>query len=317
MFAPSIGSVTDPTGAASLYGTDPTGIGVPTLSGGYLAAQRAGGAFAPLPLAPGASPFGGVAGLPAGAGFPAPAFFPGTPGLVGPQAPAALQAVEDAVRIACACGIDGCNCHNDAVSEIQANNQLLNHLQQNFQAQQLSQLVLMLALLMQNRGLLNGNRQRQQDDAMAAAAAADDDGHGHGGGGGAASSAGGAGGASNVAGAHDVNGIAVVDRMGKQIGAKIAQQFDSMVAAAKQDGVNLTISSGFRSRAEQERLYAAYKNGTGNLAAKPGTSNHESGEAIDFGGGQAAYDWLRKNAARFGFYNKIASEPWHYSLTGN
>jgi hypothetical protein len=107
-----------------------------------------------------------------------------------------------------------------------------------------------------------------------------------------------------------------VERMGKPIGARIAKQFDAMVAAAKKDGINITITSGFRSRAEQEKLYAAYKNGTGNLAAKPGTSNHESGDALDLGP-PSAFAWLKQNAGRFGFKNKIASEPWHWSLTGN
>lgn len=47
------------------------------------------------------------------------------------------------------------------------------------------------------------------------------------------------------------------------------------------------VTSDVRSRAEQQRLYdryMAYKNGTGPwaaLAAKPGTSNHESGQALD------------------------------------
>ena len=118
-----------------------------------------------------------------------------------------------------------------------------------------------------------------------------------------------------VAKAGSGNG-STVQRQGKPIGAHIAKQFDDMVAAAKQDGVNITITSGARSRAEQEKLYAAYKNGTGNLAAKPGTSNHESGDALDLGP-PSAYAWLKQNAGRFGFKNKIASEPWHWSLTGN
>jgi TP901 family phage tail tape measure protein len=40
-------------------------------------------------------------------------------------------------------------------------------------------------------------------------------------------------------------------------------------------------SFGKRSLAEQQSLYAAYKNGTGALAAKPGTSNHGKGQALD------------------------------------
>ena len=106
-----------------------------------------------------------------------------------------------------------------------------------------------------------------------------------------------------------------VSRPGGKIDASIAKNFDKMVAAAKKDGVSLQISSGLRTRAEQEKLYAAYKNGTGNLAAKPGTSNHESGLAIDFKNTPGAYSWLAKNAEKYGLKN-LPSEPWHYSTNG-
>ncbi|MBI3928064.1 MAG: M15 family metallopeptidase [Armatimonadetes bacterium] len=104
-----------------------------------------------------------------------------------------------------------------------------------------------------------------------------------------------------------------VRRQGKLIGAEIADNFDAMVEAAKKDGVELKITSGYRTYAEQQALYAKYGSGR---AAKPGTSNHESGRAIDFANTSGAYAWLKQNAARFGLYNKIASEPWHYSTTG-
>ncbi len=107
----------------------------------------------------------------------------------------------------------------------------------------------------------------------------------------------------------------LVTRQGKQLDSSIAGNFDAMVAAAKKDGVNLTITSANRSRAEQEKLYAAYKAGKGNLAAKPGTSNHEKGQAIDFGNTPGAWNWLAKNAEKFGFKN-LKGEPWHYSPTG-
>ena len=107
----------------------------------------------------------------------------------------------------------------------------------------------------------------------------------------------------------------LVDRPGGKLDSSIVANFDAMVAAAKKDGVNLQINSGHRSRAEQERLYAAYKNGTGNLAAKPGTSNHEKGQAIDFKNNPGAYNWLAKNAEKYGFKN-LPGEPWHYSPNG-
>ena len=41
----------------------------------------------------------------------------------------------------------------------------------------------------------------------------------------------------------------------------------------------------------------------------------ESGQAIDFGNTPGAYDWLAKNAGRFGLKN-LPGEPWHYSPNG-
>ena len=57
--------------------------------------------------------------------------------------------------------------------------------------------------------------------------------------------------------------------------------------------------------------------------ARPGTSMHEQGLAIDFtvggstiGYGSAAYDWLKAHAADYGLSN-LPSEPWHWSTNGN
>lgn len=58
--------------------------------------------------------------------------------------------------------------------------------------------------------------------------------------------------------------------------------------------------------------------------AKPGNSQHEQGLAIDFtyngslikDHGNPGWQWLNTNAGKYGFYN-LASEPWHWSTTGN
>ncbi|MBM3269909.1 MAG: peptidoglycan-binding protein, partial [Candidatus Sericytochromatia bacterium] len=104
-----------------------------------------------------------------------------------------------------------------------------------------------------------------------------------------------------------------VIRQGKYIGAGIAAAFDRMVAAARRDGIDLVINSGYRTRAEQERLWRANPNPR--YVAPPGTSNHEKGNAIDFLGTPGAWAWLRRNGGRFGFYN-YPPEPWHYSTNG-
>ena len=56
--------------------------------------------------------------------------------------------------------------------------------------------------------------------------------------------------------------------------------------------------------------------------ARPGSSNHERGLAIDFSvnGGvltrsSKAFQWLSANAGRYGFYN-LPAEPWHWSSDG-
>jgi hypothetical protein len=63
----------------------------------------------------------------------------------------------------------------------------------------------------------------------------------------------------------------------------------------------------YRSMAEQRRVYAQ-KPG---LAAPPGTSYHQKGLAIDFGGAsQAVQNYLRHHG-----WNQFSrsTEPWHYS----
>ena len=53
--------------------------------------------------------------------------------------------------------------------------------------------------------------------------------------------------------------------------------------------------------------------------AKPGTSMHEKGLAIDFElcstRTTTCHTWLAKHAATYGFKN-LPSEPWHWSTTG-
>lgn len=79
-------------------------------------------------------------------------------------------------------------------------------------------------------------------------------------------------------------------------------------------GKKLDIRSGFRSRQEQEVLYQKYLNGTGNLAAKPGSSNHESGNAADVyidGVALNSHPEAQKVAAQLGVTFPVPGEPWH------
>jgi LAS superfamily LD-carboxypeptidase LdcB len=89
-------------------------------------------------------------------------------------------------------------------------------------------------------------------------------------------------------------------------------------------GQPLTVISGGRSREEQAHLYSLYKQGRGNLAAPPGTSVHESGRAVDFGGAAHGFtpqqSWLASVAGQYGFswtgrtFSQV--EPWHFEYVG-
>ena len=104
-------------------------------------------------------------------------------------------------------------------------------------------------------------------------------------------------------------------RMGKPMRPDVAAAFDRMAAAARRDaGLFPSVNSGFRSDAEQARLFA--KNPNPKWVAPPGTSLHRYGTELDLGP-PAAYGWLKANARRFGFIHRYAWEPWHYGFGPN
>jgi hypothetical protein len=92
----------------------------------------------------------------------------------------------------------------------------------------------------------------------------------------------------------------------------------ALVRAAAVDGIEIAINSGFRSYPEQKSLYEGYQRHLPgyNLAAPPGTSNHQNGIAFDIrvagGEGDRVYDWLKKNAPSHGFIRTVNKEPWHW-----
>jgi LAS superfamily LD-carboxypeptidase LdcB len=96
-----------------------------------------------------------------------------------------------------------------------------------------------------------------------------------------------------------------------------AVAFRAMAKAARKAGIELAIRSGFRSHAKQTKLYKEYRKGSGNLAARPGFSNHESGRALDLVIGQyKTYEWLQNHASTYGFHRTVPGEPWHWEYLG-
>ena len=126
-------------------------------------------------------------------------------------------------------------------------------------------------------------------------------------------------------------GIPLCNAAGITVNCAVSGQVTNMVNAARAAGVPLA-GSGYRDPARQIELrrahcgssyYAIYQMSPSACrppTARPGSSQHEVGLAIDFSNcsyrSTACYRWLAGNAASFGFYN-LPSEPWHWSTTGS
>lgn len=119
--------------------------------------------------------------------------------------------------------------------------------------------------------------------------------------------------------------------------------YTTMVKAAAKDGVKIRAVSGYRSYARQAELYNYYTRIYGQsyaskISAVPGTSEHQTGLAIDVGNNNSACGlqacfadtpvgrWVAKNAHKYGFilrYPKgqesitgYSYEPWHFRYLG-
>lgn len=133
---------------------------------------------------------------------------------------------------------------------------------------------------------------------------------------------------------------------GERLDRKVAEHYEAMYAAAKEDGVNLTPCSGYRSYELQERNYnnkvsffesQGYSHKDAKVKAAtiimpPGSSEHNLGYAMDivcvdeWFEDTAEFKWLTENAADYGFImrypkdkqdiTKVIYEPWHWRYVG-
>ena len=96
-----------------------------------------------------------------------------------------------------------------------------------------------------------------------------------------------------------------------------AAAYKRMKADAKKEGVNISLESAWRDSSVQAYLYDLFIRGLGNLAAPPGSSDHERGIAIDLRDG---IPWAQKNGLKYGWYNSgmnfSQKEPWHFDYRG-
>lgn len=104
----------------------------------------------------------------------------------------------------------------------------------------------------------------------------------------------------------------------EQITYESLDPYFTLIAAAARDNIIIGIESGFRTYAKQKYLYDGYKAKKPgfNLAAAPGRSNHQHGQAFDFNtrgfDGHPVYDWLKNNGPAFGFIRTVSNEHWHW-----
>lgn len=88
---------------------------------------------------------------------------------------------------------------------------------------------------------------------------------------------------------------------------------------ARRDGVTMVVTSGWRSREHQQRLFdeAVSKYGGVEEALRwvstPDTSAHVTGDAVDLGPAEAD-DWLDEHGADYGLCRIFANESWHFEL---
>ena len=126
----------------------------------------------------------------------------------------------------------------------------------------------------------------------------------------------------------------IVNVRGINIHQSIAEQLRNLINAAEADGIIIG-GSGWRSTEHQIELRIQNCGGSDYLifdapaeacsppTARPATSNHEAGLALDLtADGRAIVDrnsrefqWLVTNGPNYGFYN-LWSEPWHWSVDG-
>ncbi|WP_322920911.1 M15 family metallopeptidase [Nocardioides renjunii] len=122
-----------------------------------------------------------------------------------------------------------------------------------------------------------------------------------------------------VTGRTDVDSLAPDDAALARLDPELLAAVRRATRDAERDGVRLTITSGWRSRAHQERLLAEAVEQYGSLeeasrwVATPDASAHVTGDAVDIGPTDGAI-WVGRHGAAYGLCQVFANEPWHFEL---
>lgn len=138
----------------------------------------------------------------------------------------------------------------------------------------------------------------------------------------------------------------IIEAFDVQMDSRLKEPYEALYKAAVADGMNLWISSCYRSQELQQELFEreianninsgmtseAAESAAEIAVARPGYSEHNTGLAIDFNGvspdfkDTKEYQWLQEHAAEYGFVLRypegkesithIMYEPWHYRYVG-
>ena len=124
----------------------------------------------------------------------------------------------------------------------------------------------------------------------------------------------------------------------KQVSEVVSKSIEKLFTQAREEGIYLLGSSGYRSYETQRDIYENRVKSQGikkanQYVAKPGNSEHQTGLCIDVTNTDRWFieitkeaRWLKENAYRFGFIirypkdkeniTKIQYEPWHIRYVG-
>lgn len=132
---------------------------------------------------------------------------------------------------------------------------------------------------------------------------------------------------------------------GKKVDSRIYPSLQAMFNDARAAGLNLFVREGYRTKNEQKnimksRIETYRQKGYSSreaiklakeYVAKPGTSEHELGLAVDINASNSrmqdkVYNWLQNHSWRYGFILRyppdktditgVSNEPWHFRYVG-
>lgn len=90
--------------------------------------------------------------------------------------------------------------------------------------------------------------------------------------------------------------------------ARMKAAYDAAPESAKK---SFSVISGYRTREQQEAAYWRYTHGQGGIAARPGRSRHEHGQALDI---HDPTGWFHRHGHEYGLHWPVHGDPGHTQM---